>query len=86
MYFNFKIFIQMSLFIEQANQPNLSLPTTKTTEMIEINISYLHYFAYLWIFLKKKVSALWGRYRYGDTNTDTQKRPILVNTDTSAHH
>ena len=29
MYFNFKKFLQMSLFIEQAN---LCLPTTKTTE------------------------------------------------------
>ena len=38
MYFNFKNFLQMSLFIEQAN---LCLPTTKTTEMIEISIIFI---------------------------------------------
>ena len=38
--FNFKIFLQMSLFIEQAN---LCLPTLqqKTTEMIEISMVFI---------------------------------------------
>ena len=38
MYFNCKNFLQMSLFIEQAN---LCLPTAKTTEMIEISIIFI---------------------------------------------
>ena len=38
MYFNFNTFLQMSLFIKQAN---LCLPTTKTTEMIKFSISSL---------------------------------------------
>ena len=53
----------MSLFIEQAN---LCLPTTKTTEMTEISIVFiiLVIFRYFW----KKVSALWGLYRYFGTS------------------
>ena len=48
----------MSLFIKEAN---LCLPTTKTTEIIEI--SYLHYFSYLWIYLKKSIGQSIGSLR-----------------------
>ena len=47
MYFNFKNFLQMSLFIKQAN---LCFRTTKTTEMLEINIILL-----ISRYLKKKI-------------------------------
>ena len=52
MYFNFKIFLQMSLFIEQAN---LCLPTPKATEMIETSIIFI---ILLLDIFEKKVSAL----------------------------
>ena len=38
MYFNFENFLPMSLLNEQAN---LCLHTTKTTEMIEISITFI---------------------------------------------
>ena len=55
MYLNFKNFLQMLLFIEQAN---LCLPTTKTTEMIEISIILLIYG-----YLKKGIGQSIGSLR-----------------------
>ena len=69
MYFNFKNFLLMSLFIEQAN---LSLPTTKTTEMIEISIIFIILLIYD-IFEKKMY-----RPRYRLFEADTQKMPIPI--------
>ena len=62
----------MSLFIEQ---PNLCLPTTKTTEMIEISIIFiiLLIFRYFW----KKYRPM---YRLFEADTNTQKK---ADTDTS---
>ena len=66
--FKFKIFLQMSLFIEQAN---LCLPTTKTTEMIEISIIFI-IFRYFW-----------KKYRLFEAETDTNNQKKA---DTLAHH
>ena len=85
MYFNFKNFLQMSLFIEQAN---LCLPRTKTTEMIEIIIIFIILLIYgkLWIFKKKKgIGQSIGSLRSIPIPIP-KKRPILADTDTSAHH
>ena len=51
----------MSLFIEQAN---LCLPTTKTTEMIEISIIFIILLTY---------GYFWKKYRLIEAVTDTQK-------------
>ena len=56
MYFNFKSFLQMSLFIKQAN---LCLPTTKTTDMIDININALSsLFCLVLDIFEKSISSL----------------------------
>ena len=71
MYFNFQKFLQMSLFIKQAN---FCLPTMKTTEMIEISIIFIILLIYG--YLKKKYQLL-------EADTNTQKK---ADTDKSAHH
>ena len=59
MYFNFENFLNMSLLNEQANLSLPRVPTTKTTEMIEISITFISslFSLFLGIFVRK-VSAL----------------------------
>ena len=59
MYFNFKNFLQMSLFIKQAN---LCLPTTKTIEMIENSIIFI--ILLIFRYFRKK-------YRHFEADTNT---------------
>ena len=67
----------MSLFIEQAN---LCIPTTKTTEMIEISIIFIILLILIW---KKSIGSL---RPIPIPIPKKRPSPILADTDTSAHH
>ena len=73
MYFNFGNFLPMSLLNEQAN---LSLPTTKTTEMIEISITFIIWLIFRYFCKKKSIGQSIGSLR-PILIPIPKKRPIL---------